>query len=189
MGEAMKKAILGLTACLCLLQPTRSSAQETFGSTERWCKDTLTVCWAPHRPMAPGVRIVADIGLGTIVNLREPKTKFSQIPVVGFEVALVQGWLAAQLLLIKPFSVPFQEDTSAALRSGVRDVPVNYGLALGGSAIEGIVELGLGFVVYDSAAFDKPSKFPSDAVFFFHFAPIATIRSVFLTFSKGGASE
>ena len=147
--------------------PTSAHAQaEPAGrprpfSSESWCADSGTACWGEGRRWRGlnGVRLIADVDLGYI--FQGGSNQFAGglrgLPKIALEVNAIGGWVAAQVALIAPGTVTFDESSDAvrALRSGgtSRQVRYDWGWTGGLSFLDGSLSAGGGRLYYDRRQF------------------------------------
>lgn len=178
-------------------EPNTTSGGDGFRSRS-WCADSSTACWTPgdRRQYLNGVRIVADLDVGFLFQRGNRfETSLKTLPKISLEFNLYGGWVAAQVGLIGPGRVTFDEssrDAIAALRSErqvVRQVGYDVGYLYGLSFLDGALAVGRGALRYDRRDFVPPDSLPlrlrgtghlySDSYWYAALQPISGIRSSF----------
>ncbi|HEX8703377.1 MAG TPA: hypothetical protein VF815_31360 [Myxococcaceae bacterium] len=179
-----RKIRSALAAILCLAALPSYAIDVSF-SSPTWCQDSGTFCWSTQAKAFNGVRVVADLALGTVIQTgdnRFEKDFLTAAPRFGFEWNIANGWVSAQTVLVAPFPAKL-DSNSLLVREGrlqnltTRELPVDVGYALGLTFLDGLFSAGWGQVHYDyrqitdPTANDKRSSF-----FYFNFNPVGAAR-------------
>lgn len=167
-----------------ILAASPSYAVELEISSPTWCKDSATFCWSGQARSLNGVRVVADLALGTVIQTgdnRFEKDFLTAGPRFGFEWNLASGWVAAQTVLIAPFPAKLDSNSplvrEGRLQNSNRELPIDVGYALGFTFLDGIISAGWGRVHYDYRQITNPTDSDKRSSFiYFNFNPVGAAR-------------
>lgn len=172
-------------AIITIMAPLPAYAVEFTTSSKLWCKDSATVCWWPNASALNGVRVVADLAIGTIVQREQNRIERSLLqgaPRFGAELNLLEGWIAAQFVFIPPFGTKLDPTSSLVvdmrLNNLNREISVDFGYAIGLSLAEGLISIGFGRLEYDPRGIaNATAQEASGSFFYVNFNPVATLRA------------
>jgi len=144
---------------------------------QSWCADSGTLCWHQSRWFS-GLRIIAEPEFGGFLA-----TEFENEVLtakVGVELGIAPPWISLHGGVIPPLKVTFDEDTMIDLRDRERrQVGVDWGWAVGVSALDGILAGGIGAVYFDPDDFaDAGGDMPGDVFGFIQFQGASALRAV-----------
>lgn len=150
-------------------------------NTEAWCADLVTICWDSRMTAFAGVRFLADLTLGYIVQNGKDRfvtDPFTASAKIGFEINLLQSWIAFQAVFIPGFTSTFDENSQIRQRlpaAADGAIIVDFGLGAGASFFDGIVSVGAGFLKYDTRTVSDSSLGDlGDGFVYFSFNPVAS---------------
>jgi hypothetical protein len=183
-------------------------------STKSWCADQLTICWINPKVgegkrarrvfgwVLSGVRFKLEPGTVSIVQgkRRNPdKFRFDEksilkSPLIGFELNLVQAWVAFSVAFVVPFKTQADEKSDGnTYQKDPGTFNVDAGYMLGVSAFDGMLVLGGGQLFFDERFFktdadladqgiSRPSMDPG--FFYIGLQPLSAVRKLLKVTSK-----
>lgn len=169
-----------------MVQETNPPVKPAPFSSENWANDQTTIDFgdkAKKRSYLSGVRIYNEPNFGLIIQrgLNKFKTDFlTDLPKVGVETNLYQGYVALQLGLIYPSGIKFVPESEVVvqnyLKSTENEVDVDYGTTIGLSFLDGILAIGVGTLYLDR--FDYKSEYDGKTNERFWFVNIQLVNAL-----------
>lgn len=162
------------------------SKSPAFMSSKSWCADSGTICFkgnqAEYRKLIPGVRVVAEPKIGLLLQGGEDKLEIRAGELaasVGLELGVYQGAVALQTMFISPFEATYDQlsPSVAKFKPGYSAVPVEYGVAIGLSTLEGALAIGIASFGIDNRVFVDGKGPKREGGVYLNFQPISASRA------------
>ena len=165
------------------------SVNPGFFTSENWCQDTGTLCWADPKKSwgLTGIRFIGEPNTGGLSQSGSNRVEISSLVGIikaGVEINLYGAVASLQGSFIPQSTVTLDQDselvTSSRLANPDRKIGVDNGFTIGLSLINGIVATGYGRLNMDTRRIVAPTSNESHLnFFFFNIQPISTIRAAF----------